>query len=84
MTKWLSIFLCSFVSLFRTRRNLAFENLLLRQQLAVLREKGTRPNVAFCIEVSSEYGPKVYACYTAFSLYKYKLDSAKRYERTYR
>ena len=45
MTKWLSIFLCTFVSLFRTRRNLAFENLLLRQQLAVLRETGTRPQL---------------------------------------
>lgn len=31
MTKWLSIFLHAFVSLFRTRRDLAFENLLLRQ-----------------------------------------------------
>lgn len=46
MTKWLSIFLHTFVSLFRTRRDLAFENLLLRQQLAVLREKGTRPQLS--------------------------------------
>ena len=42
MTKWLSILLHSFVSLFRTRRDLAFENLLLRQQLAVLKENGSR------------------------------------------
>jgi len=46
MTKWLSIFLYTFVSLFRTRRDLAFENLLLRQQLAVLREKGRRPQLS--------------------------------------
>ena len=46
MTKWLSIFLRTFVSLFRTRRDLAFENLLLRQQLAVLRESGTRPQLS--------------------------------------
>ena len=42
MTKWLSIFLISFVSLFRARRDLAFENLLLRQQLAILKEQGSR------------------------------------------
>jgi hypothetical protein len=36
MIKWLSIFLHTFVSLIRARRDLAFENLLLRQQLAVL------------------------------------------------
>jgi putative transposase len=46
MTKWLSIFLRTFVSLFRTRRDLAFENLLLRQQLAVLKENGTRPQLS--------------------------------------
>ncbi len=43
MTKWLSILLHFFLSLFRTRRDLSFENLLLRQQLAVLKEKGARP-----------------------------------------
>jgi hypothetical protein len=42
MTKWLSIFLYALISLFRTRRDLAFENLLLRQQLAALKEKGVR------------------------------------------
>ncbi|MCP4299568.1 MAG: transposase family protein [Gammaproteobacteria bacterium] len=42
MTKWLTILLQFLVSLFRTRRDLAFENLLLRQQLAVLKEKGAR------------------------------------------
>lgn len=40
MTKWLSIFLHVFVALIRTHRDLAFEDLLLRQQLAVLKEKG--------------------------------------------
>lgn len=46
MIKWLSIFLHFLVSLVRTRRDLAFENLLLRQQLAVLKEKGTRPQLS--------------------------------------
>lgn len=46
MAKWLSIFLPSFVSLLRTRRDLAFENLLLRQQLAVLKEKRVRPHLS--------------------------------------
>jgi hypothetical protein len=44
MNKWLLILLRFVASLFRTRRDLAFENLLLRQQLAVLKEKGVRPN----------------------------------------
>jgi len=43
MTKWLSVFLNSFVSLVRFRREPVFENLLLRQQLAVLTEAGVRP-----------------------------------------
>ncbi len=46
MTKWLSVFLNFFVSLFRTRSDLAFENLLLRQQLAALKEKGARPQLS--------------------------------------
>lgn len=46
MTKWLLILLHSLVSLFRTRRDLAFENLLLRQQLAVLKEQGVRPQLS--------------------------------------
>lgn len=46
MTKWLSILLHSLISVFRSRRDLAFENLLLRQQLAVLREKGVRPQLS--------------------------------------
>lgn len=46
MTKWLSILLNSFISLIRTRRDLAFENLLLRQQLAVLKEKVVRPQLS--------------------------------------
>lgn len=45
MTKWLSIFLRMLVSTFRTRRDLAFENLLLRQQLAVLKSKVVRPQL---------------------------------------
>lgn len=45
MTKWLSIFLRAIVSMFRTGRNLAFENLLLRQQLTVLKSKGVRPQL---------------------------------------
>lgn len=46
MTKWLSILLHSLTSLIRTRRDLAFENLLLQQQLAVLKEKGARPQLS--------------------------------------
>ena len=46
MIKWLSIFLNFLVSLVRTRRDLAFENLLLRQQLAVLKENGARPQLS--------------------------------------
>lgn len=40
------IFLHSVVSLFRIRRDLTFENLVLRQQLAVLKEKGVRPQLS--------------------------------------
>jgi hypothetical protein len=46
MIKWLSICLHTFASLLRTRRDLAFENLLLRQQLAVLRGRGARPRLS--------------------------------------
>lgn len=46
MTKWLSILLDSFLSLFQTRRDLAFENLLLRHQLATLKEQGFRPQLS--------------------------------------
>lgn len=45
MTKWLSILLHFLVSFVRTRRDVAFENLLLRQQLAVLKETGARPRL---------------------------------------
>ena len=45
MTKWPSIFLRAFVSAFLTRRDLVFENLLLRQQLAVLTSKRVRPQL---------------------------------------
>jgi hypothetical protein len=46
MTKWRSILLHFLISLFRTRRDQAIENLLLRQQLAVLKEKGIRPQLS--------------------------------------
>lgn len=45
MTKWLSIILKSVLSALQTQRGLAFENLLLRQQLAVLKENGPRPQL---------------------------------------
>jgi len=45
MIKWLSIFLNSALSAFQTRRDLAFENLVLRQQLVVLKENGARPQL---------------------------------------
>ena len=43
MTKWLSIFRHFLKSSFRTRRDLAFESLLLRQQLAVMTHACSRP-----------------------------------------
>jgi len=46
MIKWLAILLRSLVSVFRTRRDLAFENLLLRQQLAILKEQGARTQLS--------------------------------------
>ncbi len=46
MIKWPLIFLQSLVSLFRTRRDLVFENLLLRQQLAVLKDRVGRPQLS--------------------------------------
>ena len=46
MAKWLSIVLHFLVSLFQTRRDLAFENLLLRQQLAVLEDRSGQPRLA--------------------------------------
>jgi len=46
MTKWLSILLHSLISFFRTHRDLAFENLLLRQQLAVMKKAGSRPRIS--------------------------------------
>ena len=57
MTKWISILLRSVISLFRTRGDLAFENLLLRQQLAVLKDKDVRPRLSptdrsFCVLAS--------------------------------
>lgn len=46
MIKWLAILLHSLLSVFRTHRDLAFENLLLRQQLAILMGQGSRPQLS--------------------------------------
>ena len=46
MIEWLSILLHFLISLVRTRRDLIFENLLLRQQQAVLKENGARPQLS--------------------------------------
>jgi hypothetical protein len=56
MTKWLSILLYSFRSPFRTRPDLAFENLLLGQQPAVLKRQRPCPQLSssdrsFCVLV---------------------------------
>ena len=45
MIKWLSIFIRALISALRTHRNLAVENLLLRQQLAVYKEDRIRPRL---------------------------------------
>ena len=44
MTKWLSIFLQTLVSALQSQGDLAFENLLLRQQLAVMKRSCSRPS----------------------------------------
>ena len=46
MKKWLILFLQSLASAFRTRHDLAFENLLLRQQLAVMKQNFPRPTIS--------------------------------------
>jgi putative transposase len=46
MTKWLSIFLQTFISAFQSHRDLAFENLILRQQLAVMKRNCARPPIS--------------------------------------
>ena len=46
MIKWFSTLLHLLVSPFRTRRDLAVESLLLRQQLAVMKEKLVRPQLS--------------------------------------
>ena len=46
MSKWLKIFLGTFISTFRTQSELALENLALRQQLAILKMRNTRPNLS--------------------------------------
>ena len=45
MIRWLNIFLFSLRSLFRTQRELALENLVLRQQLAVYKAHRQRPRI---------------------------------------
>ncbi len=61
MTKWLSIFLRVLISTFQTRRDLAFENLLLRQQLAVLKSKRTRPQLTQADRVFWMFASKVWS-----------------------
>ena len=46
MTKWLQIILQSLISSTRSRRDLAFENLLLRQQLAAMKHCQPRPKLS--------------------------------------
>ena len=46
MSKWLKIFLGTFLSAFRTQSELAVENLVLRQQLAILKSRNPRPNLS--------------------------------------
>jgi len=46
MTKWLRIILQSLISSTRSRRDLAFENLLLRQQLAAMKHRQPRPKLS--------------------------------------
>jgi len=46
MNKWLKIFLGAFISAFQTQSELALENLTLRQQVAILNMRNTRPNLS--------------------------------------
>jgi hypothetical protein len=46
MTKWLQIILQSLISSTRSRRDLAFENLLLGQQLAAMKHRQPRPRLS--------------------------------------
>lgn len=46
MTKWPSIFVHSLVSALQSHRDLAFENLILRQQLAVMKRSCSRPSIS--------------------------------------
>jgi putative transposase len=48
MNKWLKIFLGALVSTFQTQSELALENLALRQQVAILKMRNTRPNLSNC------------------------------------
>ena len=46
MIKWLKIFLGTLLSTSRIQRELAIENLALRQQLAILKSRNPRPNLS--------------------------------------
>ena len=80
MIKWLSIFLHSLASLTRTRRDLAYENLLLRQQLAVLKEKGVRPQLS---ATDRSFWVLVYRVWPRWrdALYIVKLETVVRWHR---
>ncbi len=67
MTKWLGIVFGSLFSAFRTRRSLALENLVLRQQLAVLKHRHSRPGLTdadrlFWTVISRLWGDWQHAC----------------------
>ncbi len=46
MSKWLKIYLGTLLSAFRTQSELAIENLVLRQQLAILKSRNPRPTLS--------------------------------------
>jgi len=61
MSKWLKIFLGALLSAFRAQSELAIENLALRQQLATLKSRNSRPNLSnsdrlFWVVVSRLWG----------------------------
>ena len=61
MSKWLKIFLGALLSAFRAQSELAIENLALRQQLAILKSRNSRPNLSnsdrlFWVVVSRLWG----------------------------
>lgn len=46
MSKWLKIYLGTLLSAFRAQSELALENLVLRQQLAILKSRNPRPTLS--------------------------------------